>query len=167
MVAWKFHTFLLQDCLISSTSSSLLSISFECVCLSLSISISRRSLACRSQHQHLSACKSTLRAYRCVCKIDQSCKPINSFLVIIIMYTDCEYWQFLHTDASVASTYISILCVMGENSVHGQCASNNPLNISHLNTMKSLSFYIAYGYPNIHNVLRVRLGSGMVCKNYI
>lgn len=59
VVLLMYHTFLLQDCLISSTSSSLLSISFECVCLSLSISISRRSLACRSQHQHLIEYKST------------------------------------------------------------------------------------------------------------
>lgn len=39
-------TFLLQDCLISSTSSSLLSISLEWVWRKRSISISRRSLAC-------------------------------------------------------------------------------------------------------------------------
>ncbi len=38
-------TFLLQDSLMSSTSSSLLSSSLECVCLNLSISISKRSLA--------------------------------------------------------------------------------------------------------------------------
>lgn len=69
-------------------------------------------------------------------KTDQSCGPINRFLVIIIMYTDCEYWQFLHTDTSAESTYISMLCVTGENSVHGQCASNNLLNISQLNTIK-------------------------------
>lgn len=38
-------TFLLQDSLMSSTSSSLLSSSLECVCLNLSVSISKRSLA--------------------------------------------------------------------------------------------------------------------------
>lgn len=60
----NLHTFLLQDCLISSTSSSLLSISFEWVWRERSISISKRSLALKKEHSHCKLCSHHgLKAY--------------------------------------------------------------------------------------------------------
>ncbi len=56
-------------------------------------------------------------------QISLSHRPIKRFVIIIIMYADWEYWQFLHTDTSAEFTWISILRMTGENCVHGECAS--------------------------------------------
>ncbi len=71
----------------------------------------------------LNPAEQALYAYWCICKISLSHRPIKHFVVIIIMYADCEYWQFLHTDTSAEFTWISILRMTGENCAHGECAS--------------------------------------------